>query len=378
MPVNHDTYRYLIAFPLLVLCLLASGFSDPFSIKAYGNPQSFQESSDSGLSGHYREYRRRFESIETTAGIDDNGFEMIGPKVFDMEMKGIGQVFVTLTFDTEYDRLAVFISDEDGRIVYKTDQLETNNQRRGSLEQPNERLPAASFRDMNGDGLTDIVLISSCFYDSQINAGKSYKVGDVLFQKDGSFYRDYRISDKINRFGMNKSISFLTSFVRDGYSTEFLYTSNTQQELVDSGFQIVPAHYYPVMFEKLGRLWLVPGTYRMAEYTVFMLYLVNEQGYIVWSFQPMGDYENLYGLRGINCRDIDGDGLKDIVVLASYSYEGKDGEIVVETDYSVYYQRTSGFYEDTDIKHTVQCNDSDTMYELVERLRAYWGWRSEQ
>ncbi|EHE98440.1 hypothetical protein HMPREF9469_02765 [ [[Clostridium] citroniae WAL-17108] len=108
MPVNHDTYRYLIAFPLLVLCLLASGFSDPFSIKAYGNPLSFQESSDSGLSGHYREYRRRFEAIETTAGIDDNGFEMIGPKVFDMEMEGIGQVFVTLTFDTEYDRLACF------------------------------------------------------------------------------------------------------------------------------------------------------------------------------------------------------------------------------------------------------------------------------
>ena len=37
--------------------------------------------------------------------------------------------------------------------------------------------------------------------------------------------------------------------------------------------------------------WLCPGTYRMAEYTVFMLYLVNEQGYIVWSFQPMGEYE---------------------------------------------------------------------------------------
>lgn len=325
----------------------------------------------------YEAYRQRFDTIDATEDIDSHGFEMIGPEVFYFELEGTGEVAVTLTFDRQYSRLAVFVADAEGHIVYKTDQLETNNQTAGTLKQPNERLAAASFRDLNGDGLTDIVLISSCGYGTRSNTGKSYKVGDVLFQKNGTFYRDYRISDQINRFSMNKSIHFITSFVRDGYSTEFLYTSNTQKELEDGGLEIIPDHYYPVKFEKLGRLQVVPGTYRMAEYTVFTLYLVNEQGYIVWSFQPMGNYENLYGLRGINCRDIDGDGLKDIVVLASYSYEGSTGESVVESDYSLYYQRTGGFYEDTDIKRTIQCSDSDTMSDLVERLRAYWGWRSE-
>ena len=205
-----------------------------------------------------------------------------------------------------------------------------------------------------------------------------YKVGDVLFQKNGAFYRDYRLSDQLNRFGMNKSIRFITSFIRDGYSTEFLYTAATQKELLDNGFEIAADQYYPRQFEKLGRLFVVPGTYRMAEYTVFMIYLVNEQGYIVWSFQPMGDYENLYGLKGISCQDIDGDGLKDIMVLASYSYEGSGGQSVVESGYSVYYQRTAGFYEDTDIKQTVKCSDTDTMSELVERARAYWGWKTGQ
>lgn len=328
--------------------------------------------------GIYRAYRQRFDTINITDDIYAHGFEMIGPTVFDIEMEGLGTVWVTLAFDMQYSRLAVFIADDSGKIVYKTDQLETNNQREGTLLQPNERLAAASFRDLNGDGLTDIVLISTCRYETDRSAGKTYKVGDVLFQKEGTFYRDYRISDKLNRFGMNKSIHFITSFVRDGYSTEFLYTSNTQDELLDAGLQIIPEHYYPTRFEKLGRLQLVPGTYRMAEYTVFMLYLVNEQGYIVWSFQPMSEYENLYALRGINCRDIDGDGLKDIVVLASYSYEGSEGESVVESAYSVYYQRTGGFYEDEDIKQTIQCSDSDIMSDLVDRLRAYWGWNSEQ
>lgn len=325
----------------------------------------------------YQAYRDRFDTIETTGDIEPHGFEMIGPDVFEIELEGTGQAYVTLTFDTQYSRLAVFVADTDGHIVYKTDQLETNYQNLGILGQPNQRLAAASFRDLNGDGLTDIVLISTCRYDVDRGMGISYKVGDVLFQKDGTFYRDYRISDKMNRFGMNKSIHFITSFIRDGYSTEFLYTSNTEKELTDAGLQIIPEHYYPVKFEKLGRLQVVPGTYRMAEYTVFMLYLVNEQGYIVWSFQPMGNYENLYALRGINCKDIDGDGLKDIVVLASYSYEGSEGELAVESDYSVYYQRTGGFYEDTDIKKVVRCSDSDIMSDLVERLRAFWGWRTE-
>ena len=96
---------------------------------------------------------------------------------------------------------------------------------------------------------------------------------------------------------MNKSIRFIRSFIRDGYSTEFLYTATTQKELLDNGFQIARDQYHSRQFEKLGRLYVVPGTYRMAEYTVFMVYLVNEEGYIVWSFQPWGIMRISMGLR---------------------------------------------------------------------------------
>ena len=203
------------------------------------------------------------------------------------------------------------------------------------------------------------------------------QIGDVLFQNETGFYRDWRLSDKINRFGMNKSIRFIVSFLEDGYSTEFLYTAATLDELKEHGFKVVAEQSYWRKFEKLGNLLVVPGTYRMAEYTVFMVYLVNEQGYIVWSFQPMGDYENLYALKGVACRDIDGDGMKDLAVLARYSYEGKDGETIQENDYSIYYQKTGGFYQETEFKKQYQSKDDSTMEELVEKARAYWGWRQE-
>lgn len=75
-----------------------------------------------------------------------------------------------------------------------------------------------------------------------------------------------------------------------------------------------------------------------------MVYLVNEEGYIVWSFQPMGDYMRIsMGLRGISCQDIDGDGLKDIMVFIAtvmrkqqtVSRGGKAGI------HLYYYQRTA-------------------------------------
>lgn len=328
----------------------------------------------------YMEYKRRLEEIEYQNDIAGRGFRVIEEQIFPIEMGQYGEVFFIPAFDEDYNRLILLFADSEGEILYKTEQLETNSTERGKMVQPNRSISAVSFQDLNGDGLMDIVLITSCVNEEGSYAGKMYKVGDVLFQsKEGTgFYRDYRISDKINRFSMNKSIELIVSFVRDGNSTEFLYTASTLDELQADGLRIISEQCYFRNFEKLGRLQVVPGVYSIADYDVFMIYLVNEQGNIVWSLQPMGEYDNLYALKGINCRDIDGDGLKDIVVLARYSYEGSGHELIVKSDYSIYYQRTGGFSADTEIKDSYPVNDEDTMEELVEKARAYWGWKSEK
>ncbi|MDE5697014.1 MAG: VCBS repeat-containing protein [Lachnospiraceae bacterium] len=278
-------------------------------------------------------------------------------------------------YDRTYNRLALFFVDEDDRIVYKTDRFETNSCVLGRMQQPAQELVSVAFQDLNGDTLTDIILITSC----EVGEGRKYRIGDVIFQDTEGliFYRDYRISDKINRFGMNQNTDSITAFVRDGYSTEFLYTAVTLQELLQHNFQIITEQCYTRTFGKLGKLQVVPGTYHIADYDVFMIYLVNEQDYILSMLQPMGDYDNLYALKGINCRDIDGDGLKDIVVLARYSYEDEEHRLAIVNDYSIYYQRTGGFSADTEIKSQYQCGEEDTMQSVVEKARAYWGWKTE-
>lgn len=407
---DRRTARFLAGIcgaALIVQCALfgVSQISAAGTVMAAENAERENSYGENGnIRTLYEEYNARFAAVEHREDIAKNGFETVDVHIFpvqyeigrqkEMETELVRQmkadpdadvkelkmnleapVLMIPAYDTTYNRLALFFADEDGWIVYKTDRFETNSCVLGQMRQPEQELVSVAFQDLNGDTLTDIILITSC----EIGGDQKYRIGDVLFQDTEGliFYRDYRISDKINRFGMNQNTDSITAFVRDGYSTEFLYTAVTLQELLRHGFQIITEQCYSRTFGKLGKLQVVPGTYHIADYDVFMVYLVNEQDYILSALQPMGDYDNLYALKGINCRDIDGDGLKDIVVLAKYSYEDEEHQLAVKSDYSIYYQRTGGFSADTEIKKRYPCSEEDTMQVVVERARAYWGWKTE-
>lgn len=285
--------------------------------------------------------------------------------------------------DQNSHRAAVFLADAGGNIVYKTNQLECNYTILGQLEQPIYDMVSAAFQDLNGDGLTDIILIAGCEENADEGTVRKYKVGEVLFRQANSspggnevlFYRDWRINDKLNRFSMNQSAKSIRSFVRDGRSTEFLYTASTMEELTAGGFKPIKEQVYERNYEKLGTLKIFPGIFSHGDYDIFMIYMINEQGDIVWSFQPMGDYDNLYALKGMSAADLDGDGMKDLLVAARYSKEGDDGELIIENRFSIYYQRTVGFEQDVDFEKEYGYKDDMTVNGLVSDIRAYWGWR---
>lgn len=327
----------------------------------------------------YQAYEADFAAIETTADIEENGFYVIEDQSFPVMLESFGEEEVTFlpVMDRKYHRLAVIIADREGRILFKTNQLETNNRRPGELEQLTKGIAAVSFRDLNGDGLTDIILITNCENKEGKYAEIPYKVGDVLFQAQGKFYRDWRISDKINRFSMNKGIDCIEAYVRDGNSTEILYTATTLEELLDNGFRVIQEQSYRRKFEKQGFLKIVPGVIRLGRYDIFMIFLVNDQGSIVYSLQPMEDYDSLYAMKGMTCQDMDGDGMKDIVILGKYTYTGPDGEAMKDIKCSIYYQRTDGFAEDKEFNNYHPCTEEDRVGNLVGLIREYWGWSVE-
>lgn len=321
----------------------------------------------------YQDFLRRMDGVATRQQIEENGFTVMEDHVFPLEMAGEGEVFLVPAIDWECQRLVLFFADEEGKILFRTERLTANCQMPGKLKQGNRGVAAVAFPDIDRDGLDDVVLITVS-NGSEDGTGAMYKVGDVLFQGEGGFYRDWRLSDKINRFGMNKSVRLAMSFAMDGEPAELLYEAVTMTELKARGFVVDERYSYKKNFEKLGELLVVPGFYKMAEYYIFMIYLVNDQGKIVWSAQPMGEYENLYGIVGIDVQDIDGDGLKDLVALARYTYDVPEGQRITEKDYTIYYQRTGGFLMDTEFKSRYPCGEETTMEDIVESARFYWGW----
>ena len=258
--------RYRIAFVLFMALLCCP-------LLAYTVQAAPTEAENGTVLGAYEAYYERLMSIPDRDGIEACGFRVVEDQIFALYPDEEDSLFMVPAFDEQYNRLALFLVDAEGQILYRTEQLETNHCVTGRMRQPIQSIAAVSFQDLNRDGLLDIILITSCVNENEAYTGKTYKVGDVLFQNtDGcGFYRDYRISDKINRFGMNKSIDLIASFVRDGKSTEFLYTATTLKELQNAGLKIISEQCYFRNFEKLGRLQVAPGVYSIAEYGFFMI-----------------------------------------------------------------------------------------------------------
>ena len=85
-------------------------------------------------------------------------------------------------FDKNYCRLALFFADEQGAIIYKTDQLESNNRILGQMKQPNSKIAAVSFQDLNQDTLMDIILITYVSMTVVRMPEKHIKLGTCCFR----------------------------------------------------------------------------------------------------------------------------------------------------------------------------------------------------
>ena len=318
--------------------------------------------------------RQSFINVKTEGDIYKNSFKILTPHVHEIEHAKMGPLKIIPAISSDH-RIALFFADEDGRIVFKTDDFQSNTWLDGRVQQLNLDMSTIAFRDLNGNGLEDIVIITTCRKKTETDIGMTYNVADVLFQDAAGYYRDHRICDKLNRFDMNKSYATVIAFVRDGISMEFLFTAKTLSELKENGFQQNYSRSTPEIFERFGVVDVIPGYFEIAGKNYFMLYLVDQDGRILWNFQPMHDYVNYYAIKHISFADIDGDGNKDLTLLAWYVTHDERGAVVIKQDYNIYYQRAGYFWEDTEVKRHYPCTDEDDMDAIVARARRYWGFQ---
>lgn len=323
----------------------------------------------------YHAYRAGFDVILVEDDISASGFHIIESQIFDLPHAQLGALKLIPAIHEEYGRLALFFAAADGSIAAKTDDFMANSWRPGQLKQANRDVICIScVTDLDGDGLEDVIVISTCQNDSGAGAEKAYPVGDVLFQNETGYYRDPRISDKINRFDMNKSAEYISAFLRDGVSMECLFVAKNLNELAADGCQLINYLRVTEHLEKFGVVEVVPAFFNMMGQSYLMVYLADQSGNILWNFQPMRHYDNFYDILAISLRDIDGDGNKDLTLLARYAVYDENGASSLKTDYDIYYQRAGYFLEDTECKANYACGEDDDIDTITGKARAYWGW----
>jgi hypothetical protein len=137
---------------------------------------------------------------------DINGLKIIENQTFTVNLNSWGNVkFVSgkLTSGSHIP-LVFYLTDEDGNILYTFD---VNLPYSIDIE-------AVSFKDLNKDGLKDIIIIASDTYDG---APKT-EIATVYFQNaDGSFKNDSNLDKEINSSGNNKTVTDVTNYVSNKF-----------------------------------------------------------------------------------------------------------------------------------------------------------------
>lgn len=197
----------LCAAALFTPCLTATATEGDTIQNDTAKPYTVQSAGDTeNIRVQYEEYNARFAAVGHRNDITENGFEIVDVHIFpvqyeidrqkemetelvrqmkadpdanvkDLKMNMEAPMLMIPAYDKTYNRLALFFVDEEDRIVYKTDRFETNSCVLGQMHQPEQELVSVAFQDLNGDTLTDIILITSC----DVGDGKRYRIGDVLF-----------------------------------------------------------------------------------------------------------------------------------------------------------------------------------------------------
>lgn len=146
------------------------------------------------------------EAKENLNDLKKNGLEVIKNQSFEIELKKWGKVkFVTATLSTN-PKLVFFLVDDKGTVLYSFSDLVENSGWNLS------EVRAVSFRDVNKDGLKDIMIIA----DYITGVGKTgvipFHQSKIYFQKENKFVCIPELDEEINERQQNENIDILIDF----------------------------------------------------------------------------------------------------------------------------------------------------------------------
>lgn len=148
---------------------------------------------------------------QTLIDLQEKGLKIIKDQTFWTEFKNWGKVkFVPgeLLKDGNL-KLYLYLVDNDGNVLYKFPEFY------GNTWSMFTEFKAVSFKDINKDGMKDIIVISEYMTGVGQEGAIPFPVGSIYFQKEKEFINIPELDEQINDANKNKNIHMILKFVED-------------------------------------------------------------------------------------------------------------------------------------------------------------------
>lgn len=147
---------------------------------------------------------------ETVSSLVARGLQVIENQSFEVELNHWGKVkFISGKYLKDGVFKASFhLADEQGNIIYSFPEFNGN-------EWPSfEGIRAVSFKDLNQDGLKDVIIIAEYITGAGEQGTTPFPVASIYFQKAKSFEALSDLDEKINSAGKNETVEEVLNFTR--------------------------------------------------------------------------------------------------------------------------------------------------------------------
>lgn len=143
----------------------------------------------------------------TLNDLKDGGLQVIENQCFPISLNSYGRVrFISGSKREDCTTIVNFyLLDDENNVLYKLPSFYGNE--KGMFN----NILAVSFKDVNNDGLKDIIIIA----DYKTNAAASSPICSIYFGKGREFINDKSLDSKINSSSNNKDISSALKYARE-------------------------------------------------------------------------------------------------------------------------------------------------------------------
>ena len=115
-----------------------------------------------------------------------------------------------------------------------------------------------------------------------------------------------------------------------------------------NGFAPVEDQTFMVDLNSWGNVKFVSGKLTEGSHVPVVFYLTNEDGDILYNFNAVLPYS--VDVKAVSFKDVDKDGLKDIIIIVEDNYDGASGGTIA----TVYFQKAEGsFLNDTELDQEI-------------------------